>query len=296
MNTKTKLTIIIGSIIILLLAAALFFVFMKMKNTEKEMGEMVELMTYEKQQLEDEYSEIALQIEGFSYKINNDSLLKLVDKEQQRVQLLLEELRTVKATNARRIAELKSELASVRKVLVHYVTQVDSLNRLNTQLKTENTEVKQKYVQATQTVTELSKEREQLQETITKASLLEATNIQVETFTDRDRKTSRISRIARFKISFTIVKNITAETGMKTVYLRIVTPDDYVLTKKSTDVFRYEDKSIPYSCKKTVEYTGENTDMFLYWNVEEVLNAGTYRVDIFADNQLIGVHQFKLEK
>jgi len=83
---------------------------------------------------------------------------------------------------------------------------------------------------------------------------------------------------------------------MKTVYLRIVTPDDYVLTKKSTDVFRYEDKSIPYSCKKTVEYTGENTDMFLYWNVEEVLNAGTYRVDIFADNQLIGVHQFKLEK
>jgi hypothetical protein len=35
--------------------------------------------------------------------------------------------------------------------------------------------------------------------------------------------------------------------------------------------------------------------MFLYWNVEEVLNAGTYRVDIFADNQLIGVHQFKLE-
>jgi hypothetical protein len=36
--------------------------------------------------------------------------------------------------------------------------------------------------------------------------------------------------------------------------------------------------------------------MFLYWNVEEVLNAGTYRVDIFADNQLIGVHQFKLEK
>ncbi|HOH71524.1 MAG TPA: hypothetical protein PK552_05705, partial [Paludibacteraceae bacterium] len=132
MNTKTKLAIIIGSIIILLLAAALFFVFMKMKNTEKEMGEMVELMTYEKQQLEDEYSEIALQIEGFSYKINNDSLLKLVDKEQQRVQLLLEELRTVKATNARRIAELKSELASVRKVLVHYVTQVDSLNRLNT--------------------------------------------------------------------------------------------------------------------------------------------------------------------
>lgn len=296
MDKKTIWLIIGCSAIILLLAAALFFMFHKMKTTEKEMGEMVEQMTYEKEQLEEEYSEVALEMEGFSYKTDNDSLLKLVDKEQQRVQLLLEELKTVKATNARRIAELKKELASVRSVLVYYITQVDSLNTVNTQLKSENTAVRQKYEQVSQTVTELSKEREQMKETITKASLLEASGIVVETFTDRDRKTNKISRIARFKISFTLVKNITATTGMKTVFVRIITPDDYVLTKNQSNVFRYEDKNIQYSCKKSVEYNGENTDVFLYWNVEEVLNAGTYRVDIFTDNQLIGTQQFKLEK
>lgn len=296
MDKKTIWLIIGCSAIILLLAAALFFMFHKMKTTEKEMGEMVEQMTYEKEQLEEEYSEVALEMEGFSYKTDNDSLLKLVDKEQQRVQLLLEELKTVKATNARRIAELKKELASVRSVLVYYITQVDSLNTVNTQLKSENTAVRQKYEQVSQTVTELSKEREQMKETITKASLLEASGIVVETFTDRDRKTNKISRIARFKISFMLVKNITATTGMKTVFVRIITPDDYVLTKNQSNVFRYEDKNIQYSCKKSVEYNGENTDVFLYWNVEEVLNAGTYRVDIFTDNQLIGTQQFKLEK
>lgn len=296
MDKKTIWIIIGCSAIILLLAAALFFMFHKMKTTEKEMGEMVEQMTYEKEQLEEEYSEVALEMEGFSYKTDNDSLLKLVDKEQQRVQLLLEELKTVKATNARRIAELKKELASVRSVLVYYITQVDSLNTVNTQLKSENTAVRQKYEQVSQTVTELSKEREQMKETITKASLLEASGIVVETFTDRDRKTNKISRIARFKISFTLVKNITATIGMKTVFVRIITPDDYILTKNQSNVFRYEDKNIQYSCKKSVEYNGENTDVFLYWNVEEVLNAGTYRVDIFTDNQLIGTQQFKLEK
>ncbi|MDD3405238.1 MAG: hypothetical protein EOM76_03130 [Sphingobacteriia bacterium] len=296
MDKKTIWLIIGCSAIILLLAAALFFMFHKMKTTEKEMGEMVEQMTYEKEQLEEEYSEVALEMEGFSYKTDNDSLLKLVDKEQQRVQLLLEELKTVKATNARRIAELKKELASVRSVLVYYITQVDSLNTVNTQLKSENTAVRQKYEQVSQTVTELSKEREQMKETITKASLLEASGIVVETFTDRDRKTNKISRIARFKISFTLVKNITATIGMKTVFVRIITPDDYILTKNQSNVFRYEDKNIQYSCKKSVEYNGENTDVFLYWNVEEVLNAGTYRVDIFTDNQLIGTQQFKLEK
>ena len=99
---------------------------------------MVEQMTYEKEQLEAEYQDLSLELEGYSYKTDNDSLLQRLNQEQTRVQLLLEELRTVKATNARRIAELKKELASVRKVLVYYIAQVDSLNKVNTKLVAED--------------------------------------------------------------------------------------------------------------------------------------------------------------
>ena len=33
----------------------------------------------------------------------------------------------------------------------------------------------------------------------------------------------------------------------------------------------------------------------VYWDVEEFLQAGTYRVDIFADGNLIGSQSFELD-
>ncbi|MCB9071617.1 MAG: hypothetical protein H6543_04125 [Prevotellaceae bacterium] len=285
-----------GVIFIVGLVAAVFFFWQKSKQKETEMAEMVEMMTYEKEQLEQDYTDLSVEMEGFSYKTNNDSILKLLDQEQTRVQLLLEELKTVKATNARRITELKKELASVRKVLVYYVSQVDSLNRVNTKLVTENRKVTQKYQEATQTAEQLALEKQQLSEIVSIAAQLDARNIVVTTLNSRNRKTTRLSKIALIQFDFTIAKNTTAETGQKNVYLRIMKPDDDVLQKRASDLFPYENQQIQYSCKKEIEYGGEELSTTLYWKVEEVLSAGTYRVDIFVDGHLIGTQTFKLEK
>ena len=78
---------------------------------------MVEQMEFENSELEDEYEDLALQFDGYQQmNIQNDSLQERLAQEQQRVQDLLEELRITKVTNARRIAELKKELATVRAV------------------------------------------------------------------------------------------------------------------------------------------------------------------------------------
>ena len=83
-----------------------------------ELNEMVEQMTIEKEELQEEYEDLAIQFDGYQQMdIRNDSLQDLLSKEQQRVQDLLEELRQTKASNARRIAELKKELATVREVM-----------------------------------------------------------------------------------------------------------------------------------------------------------------------------------
>ena len=67
----------IGVLIILGALAVAFFFWQQTKKREVEMAEMVEMMTYEKEQLENEYNDLSLEMEGFSYKTNNDSILKL---------------------------------------------------------------------------------------------------------------------------------------------------------------------------------------------------------------------------
>ena len=58
---------------------------------------------------------------------------------------MLEELRQVKSSNAAEIMRLKKELKTVRAVLRSYVIQIDSLNRINEALTTENKEFKKKF-------------------------------------------------------------------------------------------------------------------------------------------------------
>ncbi|MDR0507417.1 MAG: hypothetical protein LBH32_11495 [Dysgonamonadaceae bacterium] len=245
---------------------------------------------------EDELNAMSIQYEGFHQTIRNDSLISRLETEQLKVQRLQEELRTIKASNTRRINELKKEIETLRKITYSYVVQIDSLNRLNEQLVTEKNQATAKYQQASQAVTQLTQEKQQLVETVQIASKLDAGNISVTGITAKNKPTDKINKMDQLEIRFVIGKNITAATGEKDIYIRIQKPDDDVLVKKSENVFPYENKEINYSAKRTIEYTGEEYPLSIYWKIEEVLLQGNYRVDIFADGNLIGRKSFQLGK
>lgn len=257
--------------------------------------EMQQLFEVEKEEMENEYSNFANQYDELQIKINNDSLYQKLEQEKLKTQRLLEELRQVKSSNAAEIMRLRKELKTVRAVMHTYIIQIDSLNRINQQLTSENQSVKKKYNEATQQISSLSEEKKTLNEKVTLASQLDATHITVTPTNKRGKKTDRIKRITRLDISFTVVKNITAETGQRTLYVRITKPNQEVLTKSAANTFPYENRNIAYSIKKYIEYTGEEQNVTVYWNVEEFLQAGTYRVDIFADGNLIGSQTFDLD-
>ena len=257
--------------------------------------EMQQLFAVEKYEMENEYSTFATPYDEHQIKINNDSLYQKLEQEKLKTQRLLEELRQVKSSNAAEIMRLRKELKTVRAVMRTYIIQIDSLNRINQQLTSENQSVKKKYNEATQQISSLSEEKKTLNEKVTLASQLDATHITVTPTNKRGKKTDRIKRITRLDISFTVVKNITAETGQRTLYVRITKPNQEVLTKSAANTFPYENRNIAYSIKKYIEYTGEEQNVTVYWNVEEFLQAGTYRVDIFADGNLIGSQTFDLD-
>ena len=288
-----KLSLLIAAIIVLvlLIAGAGYYIY----HQKKEMGNLVEAFNLEKESLEDEFNELSLQYEGYKFSVGNDSLVALLSTEQAKVQRLLEELRTVKATNAKEISRLKKELNTLRKIMRNYVVQIDSLNRENEQLKVEKKEAVRKYQQATTQAATLKKEKEKLTERVTLASRLDATDITVTPVNARGKKAKRIKRMQRFVVSFKIAKNITAPVGEKYIYVRLMKPDDDILVKSRADVFEFEGKEINYSMQKLIEYEGEEVQVVLYWDIEEFLSPGTYRADIFADGNLIGRKSFTLE-
>lgn len=290
-KNNTKIFIIVIAILLVGIFIAGYFIF----NQKGKIDVLEQETSLNKQQLEDEYESLSMQYEGFKLNIKNDSLLQKLSNEQTKVQRLLEELKTVKADNRAEINRLNKELASLRKILKSYIIQIDSLNRANEQLRQEKKEITNKYQQAAKSLNEVTQQKENLSEKVTLASKLDATGISVQATNNKGKVQKKISKVEQLVINFTITKNITAEPGERTIYIRIMKPDNDVLTKSRTNVFPFENKDINYSMKKLVEYGGEEVSVTMYWNVEEYLMPGTYRVDIFADGNRIGMKSFSME-
>ncbi|HXK99980.1 MAG TPA: hypothetical protein PLE90_01045 [Dysgonamonadaceae bacterium] len=293
-NLKENIPQLIATIVVLVVVLVIAIIFVVTKT--RQVSHLEQQYAIEKQLLEDEYEAIALQYEGFKFSVKNDSLLEKLENEQAKVQRLQEELKLTKATDQKEIQRLKKELETLRQILKTYIIQIDSLNRLNKELQTENIQIKQQYQETSRTLSQIAREREELSHKVSLAAKLDAININVKAVNDRGKEQKRLSRSTRFVISFTIAKNITAEPGERIIYVRIMTPDGNVLTKNPSDTFPFENGNLQYSIKRIIEYGGEEMPVTVYWNIEEYLMPGTYKVDIFADGNHIGSHSFTMQE
>ena len=291
MSKKLIATPVLVAIIV---AGIIGYLIYSMQKQQKENAQMLELAEMDKREMENEYEQFAMQYNEMRMQINNDSLVAQLEKEQQRTEELLEELRRVKSNDAAEIMRLKKELATLRKVLQDFVHQIDSLNRLNAELTQENSNLKTQNQQAQQHISNLSSENETLSDKVAIASQLDATGIYAEGRNKKGKAAKKIKDVKKFVIGFTIARNVTTSTGIRSLYVRITTPTGDVLTKGGT--FAYENRQLEYSIRKDIEYTGEEQSVVVYWDVAEALSAGNYRVDIFADGHNIGTTHFAFDK
>ena len=280
-------------VVMLALIGALAYLFMNLQEQKQVNRDMQELAELDKQEMENEYERFALQYSEMKTQINNDSIVEQLTLEQLKTQQLLEELKKVKADDAREITRLKKELATVRAVLRSYIIQVDSLNRLNESLKQENSRVNAELAERNTQIAGLNNEKASLSEKVAIAAQLDATNIQMSLINKRDKATKKLKDAKKIQVSFTITKNVTASNGHRTVYVRIQNPGGNTLGGGGT--FAYENRNLECSMKKTIEYTGEEVTVPLFWNVTQMLEGGQYRVSIFADGNMIGSRTFNFE-
>lgn len=291
--TMNKKSLLIAAVAILVIAIiGITYLLFTEKQTNRELVQEFQL---DKEELENEYTRFAQEYDELKVTVTNDSLAQLLEQEQLKTQRLLEELRTVKSSNALEIRRLKKELATLRNVMRGYVFQIDSLNRLANEQKKVIADVTQKYNRASQQINTLSEEKKTLDKKVTLAAQLDATNIVIEPRNKRGKVAKKVKDVVKLAISFTIVKNITAENGERTLYIRITKPDNDALTKNASNTFSYENRTLTYSIKKYIEYDGEEQNVNVFWDVEEFLYAGNYRVDIFEGGNMIGSQKFTLK-
>ncbi len=290
MNKKILIPLLL---LIIALVCGVFYLAKGLTDQKKENQEMQELAALDKQEMENEYQQFADQYTEMRAQITNDSLIAQLTQEQLKTQKLLKELQGVKASDAREITRLKKELATCRAVIRSYVLEIDSLNRLNQNLREENTQVKAQYAEANRQIAGLNTEKASLSEKVAIAAQLDAIGISMTMLDKKDKATKKVSKCKKLMVNFSLAKNVTAASGNKTIYIRITSPSGALLG--SAGSFEYENRNLTCTAKKNVEYGGKETPITLYWEVSQALETGTYGVSIFADGNMIGSGRFSFK-
>jgi myosin heavy subunit len=282
-------------VIIILLLGLLGFITWLYVDQKQTTQEITEALSAEKDSLKTEL--VDLRDSYDSLKTTSDSMNIQLEQEQERIDNLITELKDVKATNYRKIRELKKELETVRNIAKSYVRQIDSLNTLNKQLVAENKQVRQDLQETQETKEKLEKEKESLTEQVNKAKVLRTENLIATPINKRGNEKAKVDKIDKIKVCFSVEENVLIEPGKRYFYMRIAAPpDDFILTNSEDNLFEYQKKKIVYSARRMIDYTGEQQDVCIYFDSQGELKPGDYEVYIFADGNQIGKTSFKLEE
>lgn len=300
-KTNIRITATIG---ILLLIGLLFYIGYQQHRHKQERTEFAlleqERMQEELRLLEEEYAIQADKIRsGNGYgeqflHLSTDSILEELGRAKAKVQHLSDELRLTKIENAQKIKELSLKVTSLRKVLQSYVIQIDSLQSANRTLRQENEQVKRNYNEVNRKAGELQKEHEDLTKRINLAAKLELSDVSCTPLDRHGKETKRLNRITHLRFDFTLLRNVSAEPGMRTVYVRLLNPNDMAISSPDCKSFSFEDTKLESTVSKEIEYGGENLTTSIYWSVDQTLLQGTYKADFFVDGDHIGRLTFYL--
>lgn len=280
--------------IVLLIPAAYFSISLGMqKKTIEDNLEIVEsarrIFEDENSMLQRNAEDLVTELEGL--KDQNDTMML---KYQEAV-VMLEQLQREKTYNYEQLAKYKKEVATLRNVMKGYLRQIDSLNTINSNLQAQNIQYK-KEINTAQMRADVAEEKaDELNTKVRIGSVIQASGIRMTALNAKSNEVKRMRLAKRLKVDFDLTANELAEPGEKSVYLRILGPDGYLLAPSEVILFSFEGDEMRASAVRKVDYENESVPVSIFYDGETFTN-GTYTVEIYVDGRLSGSKEIYFDK
>ena len=280
-NNSSKL--IIG--ILLAIIAILAFMLTRSKGDVTDLQTTKERLVFDLEekiaQLEDKESE-------------NDSLDAYIVQETAYLRSIIDSIENINEANEAQIQKLNSRVWGLKQREKKFITQIDSINAAYEALRMEKERVEMALVEEQVRNSELSTENMVLQKEVAIGSMLQATSFEASAMkvykSGKQKPTMRARRAGRINACATIAKNLLAESGTRTVYMRITTSDNTVLVDTESEggsSFDFNGQPLMYSAMSEVDYNNEITVMCMDFDKEE-FSKGDYLIELFTEGYKLG--------
>ncbi len=292
---KTNLVYKIIIILLIIIIAWLFYDKITIGKTNNQLERDVETTSRLKDSLKQELSTMYIELDEL--KTNNTQINDSLIKQQQKVKELIVQLNNTKATDRANINKLKSQIRSMQEIMRSYISQIDSLNIVNADLKQENSIIRNDLNQVVEHNKELTGQKDSLEQTVSVAKELLMSDVSIHALNKRDKKTDRSKKTFKFKVCLTLSENKVAGIGKKRIYLRLTEPTtSKVMLNEESGEFNFKGEMIAYSAVKEINYSGDETPVCVFFRTNGYeLPAGKYTAFIFIDGYEAGNIDLKLK-
>jgi hypothetical protein len=236
---------------------------------------------------------LSLKTEYENLHTNNTKLQAEIDEKKAQIEELIKQAEKHKG-DAYTIGKLKKETETLRLIMQGYVHTIDSLNTLNKKLIVEKNDVIKKLDEEKTKSTQLNKEKESLQGTIDKASLLSCYAITAQGIDIKKNKkqsvTTKAKRVDAIKVSYSLGENKISKPGTREVFVRIMTPDGKEMAKGYDDNYKFKfDGSTGYYAGKTnIDYANKEIGITTLCEGDGAFLPGKYIIEISCDGVVVG--------
>jgi len=284
-KTARAVTIIL-TIVLLAVIAVFVYVWMDRSKLIGELTTDKQSLALSLEKLRTEYDEL---------QTSNDTINLLLIEEREKIDLLIERLKTTEATNRAKIRQYERELGLLRDIMRGYVHQIDSLNTLNQALRAETIMARNQAAESDRKVETLVKRTDELTQKVEKGAVVRVRDINVVAITSKAKVTNTAKSTVKIKTCIILVENSIAERGFRNVYIRVKGPDQIVLAQ-GQNYFTVDDEQMIYSDMREVDYQGEDLEVCIFYgSANEKFVKGVYTVDVYFGGTLVGTGQVLLK-
>lgn len=322
-KSQQRLTVIslLAIISLLIINAVLLYNKYKQDKIIHDKNERINEISDLRSDLEKEFYEALSELEEM--RGDNEQLNTLID--QQKDDLAAQKDRIVTLIkDSDDLKKARLELGNLRQKIDQYIDEVNRLQSENASLRDSTSSLRQDRLLLTQkiaqerhandellsakaTLTEqnknLSKERETLIGKVSRASVIEVNNVQVEGFrygtNGKERNRRKAKNIEVLKVCFDAQPNNVAEKGNEKFYVRIVDPTGKTLAIESLGsgilTNDLDGSQVRYTKVAEVDYSNDMQTVCAGWEPNLPFKEGEYLVEVYNKGFVCGSTIFELK-
>ncbi|MBI1767526.1 MAG: chromosome segregation protein SMC [Bacteroidetes bacterium] len=259
----------------------------QLATTEEDLGATMQKL----KSIETELDQKIVEIE----KLGGD--VKELQKAKAEVEL---ELKRNNKRSAKALQELKDRVEGYEELLKLKDDEIEKLKHVNTQLFSENRNLKTKQNKLSDSITQLSKGKDELATKVAIASQLKAENISIKAVNSKGKEREspfKNRQLQKLKVEFNLAENKVAPIEGKKIIIRVIDENNQVIfdVAKGSGTFIYNGKEEFYTAAQEILFDNTKQRLTYFYEKGSEYTSGKYTVEIYSSDYKIGAGMFEVK-